>query len=327
MGWCASRRSNCGVECEREQPERLTIRVWLFPWLSIAAIGAIVAAMVAMLFTRSLATQLYASLLAAAVVLVACACVRSGQSSQAARVAAHRGKGHGEQLRCSEDPGCRRPANSSCSGSRATRPLPMQRLLEGRINSLVRENREIHESLCVNLNPATNVMNPKAEALLASGLGTRVSLGYPGDKYEMGLEAVEQIEVIAAELAAEIFGARFAEIRVQSGAMANLYAFMATCSPGDRIIVPPDAIGGHVTHHQSGRAGLYRLEIHEAPVDASGYTVDLDGLRALAFEDPAAAHHGGRQSQSVCRIPCARCARLPMKSARRCCSMPLICRE
>lgn len=157
-------------------------------------------------------------------------------------------------------------------------------LLEGRINSLVRQNREIHEELCINLNPATNVMNPKAEALLASGLGTRVSLGYPGDKYEMGLEAVEQIEVIAAELAAEIFGARFAEIRVHSGAMANLYAFMATCSPGDRVIVSPDEIGGHVTHHQAGAAGLYRLAIHEAPVDASGYTVDLDGLRALALK-------------------------------------------
>jgi glycine hydroxymethyltransferase len=157
-------------------------------------------------------------------------------------------------------------------------------LLEGRINSLVRENREIHEDLCINLNPATNVMNPKAEALLASGLGTRVSLGYPGDKYEMGLEAVEQIEVIAAELAAEIFGARFAEIRVHSGAMANLYAFMATCSPGDSIIASPDEIGGHVTHHQAGAAGLYRLRIHEAPVDASGYTVDLEGLRTLALK-------------------------------------------
>lgn len=56
---------------EREQPQRLTIRVWLFPWLSIAAISAIVAAMIAMLFTRSLATQLYASLLTAAAVLVA----------------------------------------------------------------------------------------------------------------------------------------------------------------------------------------------------------------------------------------------------------------
>ncbi|HKS56191.1 MAG TPA: amino acid permease [Steroidobacteraceae bacterium] len=56
---------------EREHPERLAIKVWGFPWLSIAAIGAIVAAMLAMLFTRSLATQLYASLGTAAVVLVA----------------------------------------------------------------------------------------------------------------------------------------------------------------------------------------------------------------------------------------------------------------
>lgn len=56
---------------EREHPERLTIKVWLFPWLSFAAICAIAAVMIAMLFTGSLATQLYASLLAAAVVLIA----------------------------------------------------------------------------------------------------------------------------------------------------------------------------------------------------------------------------------------------------------------
>jgi L-asparagine transporter-like permease len=55
----------------REQPHRLTIKVWLFPWVSIATIGAIAAVMIAMLFTRELATQLYASLLAAVVVLVA----------------------------------------------------------------------------------------------------------------------------------------------------------------------------------------------------------------------------------------------------------------
>ena len=147
------------------------------------------------------------------------------------------------------------------------------------IDRLAGENRAIHEHDCVNLNPATNAMNPKAEALLAAGLGSRPSLGYPGDKYEMGLEAIEKIEVIAAELAAEVFGARFAEIRVASGAMANLYAFMATAKPGDSIIVPPAEIGGHVTHHGAGAAGLYGLEILAAPVNAAGYTVDLDGLR------------------------------------------------
>jgi glycine hydroxymethyltransferase len=153
---------------------------------------------------------------------------------------------------------------------------------EAALDALVAENRKIHEIDCVNLNPATNVMNPKAEAMLGAGLGSRPSLGYPGDKYEMGLEAIEKIEVIAAELVAEVFGAKYAEVRVGSGALANLYAFMATAKPGDRIIAPPAAIGGHVTHHRAGAAGLYGLEIHEAPVDAANYTVDLDRLRAQA---------------------------------------------
>lgn len=152
------------------------------------------------------------------------------------------------------------------------------------IESLAEENRDIHERDCINLNPATNIMNPRAEALLASGIGSRPSLGYPGDKYEMGLEAIEKVEVIAAELAAEIFRARYAEIRVGSGALANLYAFMATCKPGDTIIAPASSIGGHVTHHDAGAAGLYGVKIHAAPVDADGYTVDVDALAKLARE-------------------------------------------
>lgn len=150
-----------------------------------------------------------------------------------------------------------------------------------RIDQLIDRNLEIHDRDCFNLNPATNVMNPRAEAALARGLGSRPSLGYPGDKYEMGLEAIEEIEVIAAELAAEIFGAKYAEIRVGSGALANLYGFLALAKPGDSIIAPPGSIGGHVTHHADGCAGLYGLTTHAAPIDADGYTLDLTALRDL----------------------------------------------
>src|SRR5699024_12628488 len=62
----------------------------------------------------------------------------------------------------------------------------------------------------------------------ASGACPRTSLGYAGAKYEMGLEHIEQVEVVTAELAARVFNASFAEVRVPSGAMANLFAFMAT---------------------------------------------------------------------------------------------------
>ncbi len=154
--------------------------------------------------------------------------------------------------------------------------------ISARLSALVRQNHDIHDRDALNLNPATNVMNPKAEAMMAAGLGSRASLGYPGDKYEMGLEAIERIEIIAAELAAEVFGARFAEVRVGSGALANLYVFMATCKAGDTIIAPPAQIGGHVTHHAQGAAGWFGLKTVAAPVFADGYTVDVDALRTLA---------------------------------------------
>jgi glycine hydroxymethyltransferase len=152
------------------------------------------------------------------------------------------------------------------------------------IEELAQENHRLHDIEGINLNPATNILNPRAEKLLASGMGSRASLGHPGDKYETGLGAIEQIEIITQELACEVFGSTYAEFRVPSGAIANLYAFMATTEPHDTIIAPPASIGGHVTHHKGGSAGLYRLNTISAPVDQTGYTIDIDALRKLAHD-------------------------------------------
>jgi glycine hydroxymethyltransferase len=46
--------------------------------------------------------------------------------------------------------------------------------------------------------------------------------------------------------------------------------------------VPPATIAGHATHHRAGAAGLYGLEIHEAPIDADNYTIDVAALAVLA---------------------------------------------
>jgi glycine hydroxymethyltransferase len=143
----------------------------------------------------------------------------------------------------------------------------------------VDENCLIHERDCINLNPAANAMNPKAEALLASGMGSRPSLGYPGDKYEMGLEGIEKVEVMAAQLVAQVFDARYVELRVASGVMANLYAYMVAAEPGDTVFVPAVTIGGHVSHQASGAAGLYGVHPHVMALDAPRYTVDLNALR------------------------------------------------
>ena len=141
--------------------------------------------------------------------------------------------------------------------------------LSDRIDRLIEENRQIHERDCFNLNPATNVMNPRAEAVLAAGLGSRPSLGYPGDKYEMGLEAIEEIEVICAELCAEVFEAGFCgDTGPPPGPSPT---FMASWQPANRATRsshPPPPSAGTSTHHKGGCAGLYGLDIHPAPVNA-----------------------------------------------------------
>ncbi|MCU1504324.1 MAG: beta-eliminating lyase family protein [Ilumatobacteraceae bacterium] len=64
--------------------------------------------------------------------------------------------------------------------------------------------------------------------------------------------------------------------------MASVCAFVATCRAGDAIVVTRSSIGGHVTHHTAGAAGLFGLDICAGPVDRSRFTVDLDGLAELA---------------------------------------------
>jgi L-asparagine transporter-like permease len=61
----------------QEAVQRLPVRMWLFPYASWLVIAAIVAVLVAMAFTPDLASQLYASVLCTAVVLVAYAVRRS----------------------------------------------------------------------------------------------------------------------------------------------------------------------------------------------------------------------------------------------------------
>src|SRR4029077_18658681 len=94
----------------------------------------------------------------------------------------------------------------------------------------------------------------------------------------------ERIEVVATELARALFHAAFAETRVLSGALANLYAFMALARPGDRVMVIPEYAGGHATHHPHGAAGLYGLVIEEIPFDPTAMNVDLDRFEHRAKE-------------------------------------------
>lgn len=153
--------------------------------------------------------------------------------------------------------------------------------IERAVLRLVGEHERFMDHECVNLYAGTNVLNPRAARFLASSIGSRPSLGVPGDKYETGMRYAEELEIVATDLLRELFRCRFVEFRVPSGSLANLYAFMACTSPGDTILAFSDAAGGHATHHAEGAAGLYGLVVREVPFDAARMDVDLDALREV----------------------------------------------
>jgi GABA permease len=72
------------IRLRRRYPETETraVRVWLFPWLSYLVIAAMIAVVIAMAATPSLASQFYFSLLTLAVVVAAWLVVRRGRRAR-----------------------------------------------------------------------------------------------------------------------------------------------------------------------------------------------------------------------------------------------------
>jgi len=135
---------------------------------------------------------------------------------------------------------------------------------------------------CISLYAGTNIMNPRAARFQSASVGSRPSLGYPGDKYETGLAYAEQLEIMTVEIIRKIFKCEYVEFRVGRGSLANLYAYMACTQSGDLIMALSDSAAGHVTHHSEGAAGLYGLNVHDVPFDGERMAVDLAALEQEA---------------------------------------------
>src|SRR5215472_16711966 len=110
------------------------------------------------------------------------------------------------------------------------------REFEGEVEKVLARHERFMDHECISLYAGTNIMNPRAARFMSSSVGSRPSLGYPGDKYETGLGYAEQIEIMAVEILKRVFKCRYVEFRVGSGSLANLYAYMACTKPGDRIM-------------------------------------------------------------------------------------------
>jgi glycine hydroxymethyltransferase len=106
--------------------------------------------------------------------------------------------------------------------------------------------------------------------------------GYPGRRYYGGCDVVDQVEELAIARARELFGVEHVNVQPHSGSQANMAVYFTLLKPGDPVLAPNLAHGGHLTAGSpmnfSGK--LYTIIPYGVRRDTE--RIDLDQVRDLA---------------------------------------------
>lgn len=126
-----------------------------------------------------------------------------------------------------------------------------------------------------------------SEAVLeavGSVLTNKYAEGLPGKRYYGGCEIVDEAENLARDRARALFGADHANVQPHSGAQANMAAFLAFLSPGDRILGMDLSNGGHLTHGSKVNFSGKYFEVGSYGVHEEDGRIDYGALRDQARE-------------------------------------------
>lgn len=139
-------------------------------------------------------------------------------------------------------------------------------------------------SSSVNLIASENVMSPLALKLYLSDFMFRYAEGKPFKRYYQGTRYLDEVEVLASSLIAELLGIKYVDLRPVSGTIANAAVFRALAEPGDSAVVAPVQAGAHVSHTKFGTLGALGIRHIEMPYDDENMNVDVDKAVKLIEE-------------------------------------------
>ena len=125
-----------------------------------------------------------------------------------------------------------------------------------------------------------NVPSPAVREALATDFGNRYAEGLPGERVYAGCVYIDQVELLAIDLAKQLFKAEHANVQPVSGVAANLAMYTALTNPGDTMMCLPIPSGGHISMGKKkfgGTAGaVHGLEIEYIPFDEKRMNIDVD---------------------------------------------------
>jgi glycine hydroxymethyltransferase len=161
--------------------------------------------------------------------------------------------------------------------------VPSSKEIAQSVRDLTRKHNQWFKD-SIPLIASENVLSPAAREVLNSDLHNRYAEGLPGKRYYQGNIYVDQIETICEDLAKEVFGSKFADVRATSGTVSNLAVLMAIAKPRDKMTCVALSDGGHISHAKIGATGLRGVKTFNYPFDEKIMNLDVQGTKRLIRE-------------------------------------------
>ncbi len=162
---------------------------------------------------------------------------------------------------------------------------------------LLQKHHEWFKSV-IPLIASENVTSPAVREAMICDFHHRYAEGWPGERVYAGCVYIDQVEILAMDLARELFKAEHANVQPVSGVTANLAAYTALTDPGDTMMCLSIASGGHISMGKKkfgGTAGsVHGLEVEYLPFDEKRMNIDVEAAaKRIAEVKPKLVTFGG----------------------------------
>lgn len=119
-----------------------------------------------------------------------------------------------------------------------------------------------------------NLPSEEAQRAYAPELSAYPAMGPSYAKEQPDTDLVSALEVAVRQRICSLFGAVWAEPRLPSCTLANLAVFHAFSRPGDLLLAPAAAHGGHLSQRRGGTPELAGLRVADLPFDSQACRLD-----------------------------------------------------
>lgn len=173
------------------------------------------------------------------------------------------------------------------------------------VSKIQQKMRDHHDlfSRAIPLIASENVTSLEVREATLCDFSHRYAEGWPGERVYAGCQHLDEVEFICMDLAKEVFGAKFADVRPISGVVANLVLYSAFSNPGDISMSISIPNGGHIStgplltqtgNFMGGTAGAVRgLNVQYIPFNRRELVIDVEKAEEAIKElKPKLLHFG-----------------------------------